>query len=436
MWIRVGSGASAAVEEATPARYANLDREAALSTESWPLWGHSIHDMADDRTPDERPEDPFSALPMFGDLAKALQGQGPLNWDAARQFAQLGATGGTPQSNVEPAVRLAFADLARIAWFHVADVIGSTDIQTPEPQVVTRSQWASGTLDAYRHLFTQMATALGAPAEAEQDPSGDPMMAMMAGLSKMMAPAMLGMAVGSMVGQLATRAFGTHDLPIPRQPATVTLVASNIDGFASDWEIPIDEMRLWVLAHELAGHALFAADHVRDTLSELVRQHVGGFRPDPSAVAERLGSLDSEAADPIAALQQLLGDPEVLLGAVTSPEQLALRPRLDALVAVVVGYTDWIVDAVAVRVVGGNALRIAEAVRRQRVESSASDTFVEQLLGIRLGEDQVARGKAFVQGVVDRQGDRGLTPLLERPDAIPTPSEVDAPGLWLARLEG
>ncbi len=302
--------------------------------------------------------------------------------------------------------------------------------------MVTRSQWASGTLDAYRHLFTQMATALGAPAEAEQDPSGDPMMAMMAGLSKMMAPAMLGMAVGSMVGQLATRAFGTHDLPIPRQPATVTLVASNIDGFASDWEIPIDEMRLWVLAHELAGHALFAADHVRDTLSELVRQHVGGFRPDPSAVADRLGSLDSEAADPIAALQQLLGDPEVLLGAVTSPEQLALRPRLDALVAVVVGYTDWIVDAVAVRVVGGNALRIAEAVRRQRVESSASDTFVEQLLGIRLGEDQVARGKAFVQGVVDRQGDRGLTPLLERPDAIPTPSEVDAPGLWLARLEG
>ena len=114
----------------------------------------------------------------------------------------------------------------------------------------------------------------------------------------MMAPAMLGMAVGSMVGQLATRAFGTHDLPIPRQPATVTLVASNIDGFASDWEIPIDEMRLWVLAHELAGHALFAADHVRDTLSELVRQHVGGFRPDPSAVADRLGSLDSEAADP------------------------------------------------------------------------------------------------------------------------------------------
>jgi putative hydrolase len=392
--------------------------------------------MAEGSTPDERPEDPFSSLPMFGDLARALAGQGPLNWDAARQFAQLGATGGAAETNVDPAVRLAYADLSRLAWYHVADVIGS-EAPAPEPQTVTRSQWASGTLDAYRHLFTEMATALSTQPDQADDnaDADDPMMSMMAGLSRMMAPAMLGMSVGSMVGHLATRAFGTHDLPIPRQPATVVLVPSNIEGFAADWQIPVDEMRLWVLAHEFAGHAIFTADHVRDALASLVRQHVGGFRPDPGAVADRLGALDVEAADPMAVLQQALGDPEVLLGAVTSPEQHALRPRLDALVAVVVGYTDWIVDAVAVRIVGGNALRIAEAVRRRRVETTASDTFVEQLLGIRLGDDQVARGKQFVQGVVDRAGDGGMAPLLRRPDALPTPNELDAPGLWLARLE-
>ena len=244
------------------------------------------------------------------------------------------------------------------------------------------------------------------------------MMAMMAGLSKMMAPAMLGMAVGSMVGHLATRAFGTHDLPIPRQPATVTLVPSNIDGFATEWEIPVDEMRLWVLAHELAGHALFSVDaHPR----RAGRPRAPARRrlpARPQRGGRRLGSLDGDSGDPMAALQQALGDPEVLLGAVTSPAQEALRPRLDALVAVVVGYIDWVVDAVAVRVVGGNALRIAEAVRRRRVETTASDSFVEQLLGIRLGDDQVARGKAFVQGVVDRAGDGGL----RRCSSGPTPS--------------
>jgi len=398
--------------------------------------------MADDSSPEERPDDPFSnnpfsQLPMFGELAKALAGQGPLNWDAARQFAQLGSTGGAPEPNVEPAVRLAYEELGRLAWFHVADVVGRDD-SAPGLQVVTRSQWASGTLDAYRHLFTEMATALGTPAVGEldvPDEADDPMMAMMAGLSKMMAPAMLGMAVGSMVGRLASRAFGTHDLPIPRQPPAIALVPSNIDAFAGDWEIPGDEMRLWVLAHELAGYVLLSSRHLSEALSTLVRQHVGGFRPDPNAVADRLGTIDAGTGDPMAALQQALGDPEILLGAVTSPEQQALRPRLDALVAVVVGYTDWIVDAVAVRLVGGNALRIAEAARRRRVETSASDTFIEQLLGIRLGDEQVGRGKAFVQGVVDSAGERGLDPLLARADAIPTPNELDAPGLWLARLD-
>ena len=69
----------------------------------------------------------------------------------------------------------------------------------------------------------------------------------------MMAPAMMGMSVGSMVGNLARRAFGVYDLPIPRATPALVLVPANIDTFAADWEIAIDEMRLWVLAHELAG---------------------------------------------------------------------------------------------------------------------------------------------------------------------------------------
>jgi putative hydrolase len=391
--------------------------------------------MTGDQSPEERP-DPFSGLPLFGDLAKALAGQGPLNWDAARQFAQLGAAGTTPETNVPPEVRMSYEDLSRIARMHVADVVGVGTDDIGEIRAVTRSQWAAETLEAYRHLFTELATALGSAAGADDaELASDPVASMMAGLSKMMAPAMLGMAVGSMVGRLATRAFGTHDLPIPRQPERVTLVPANIDEFSTQWEIPVDEMRLWVLSHEIAGYTLFGAAHLRDALSDLVRRHVGGFRPDSSAMTDKLTTLDVEGADPMAAIQQAFNDPELLLGAVTSPEQVALRPQLDALVAVVVGYTDWIVDAVAVRLVGGDALRIAEAVRRQRVETSRADSFVEQLLGIRIGDDQVARGKAFAQGVVDRAGDHGLLPLLERPDALPTPAEVDAPGLWLARLD-
>ena len=392
------------------------------------------NDDASDQ-PDD-PRNPFAGLPMFGDLARALAGQGPLNWDAARQFAQLGATGGKAEHNVDPTMRLAYADLARIAAMHVSDVTGA-ELPFPEPMIVTRGQWARDTLEAYRPLFTDLATSLASGATDDTDEAdSDPMMQMMSGLSRMMAPAMLGMAVGSMVGQLAQRVFGLHDLPIPREGSEVVLVGSNIDGFADAWEVPVDEMRLWVLAHELSGHVLFSVDHLRQPLAGLVRRHAGGFRPDPRAIADRLSGLDITADDPMQALQQAFADPEVLLGAVRSPEQLELAPALDAAVATVVGYTDWVVDAVAVRVIGGEALRIAEAVRRQRVETTPDDAFVEHLLGIRLGEDQVARGKAFAQGVVDRAGEHGLEPLLTTPGSLPTPAEVDAPGLWIARVTG
>ena len=383
---------------------------------------------------------PFAGMPMFGDIARALQGQGPLNWDAARQFAMLGATQGQSESNVDPAVRIAYTDLARIAGMHVNDVTGA-DTTFPEPRIVTRGGWAHETLDAYRPLFTDMATSLGQQPDPDvSDSSDDPMMQMMAGLSRMMAPAMMGMSVGSMVGQLAQHVFGLHDLPIPRDKQEVVLVGRTIDEFAARWEIPIDQMRLWVLAHELSGFQVFSIAHLRTGLADLVRLHVGGFRPDPSAIADKLGGLDplggDPSGDPMAALQQAFSDPEILLGAVESDAQRALRPRLDAAVAAVVGYTDWVVDAVAVRVIGGEALRIAEAVRRQRAETSADDVFVERLLGIRVGEEQVRRGKAFVQGVVDRSGETELTRLLQLPDSIPTPSEVDAPGLWIARVNG
>ena len=400
--------------------------------------------MSDDDSTPEEPDDgtfnPFSAFPMFGDIAKALQGQGPLNWDAARQFALLGATQGESEPNVDPADRIAAADLLRVAAMHVNDITGD-DTDFPEPRVVTRGQWAAETLDAYRPLFTDLATSLGQQPESDDSEAADPMMQMMAGLSQMMGPAMMGMSVGSMVGALSQRVFGLNDLPIPRAKQEIVLVGRNITEFATQWEIPIDQMRLWVLAHEASGYRVFSIEHIRTGLADLVREYAGGFRPDPTALGDSLGGLggvdpfSSDADDPMQAIQEAFSNPEVLLGAVQSPEQRELQPRLDAAVAAVVGYTDWVVDAVSARLIGGEALRIAEAVRRQRADATPDDVFVEKLLGIRVGEDQVLRGKQFIQGVVDRVGEDGLSRLLHTEGSLPTPSELDAPGLWVARVD-
>ena len=86
------------------------------------------------------------------------------------------------------------------------------------------------------------------------------------------------------------------------------------------------------------------------------------------------------------------------------------------------------------RVIGGDALRIAEAVRRRRLETTPDDVFVERLLGLQLSQAQVQRGKDFIAGVVDRAGEPAITELFGLPDSLPTPAEIEAPGLWIARL--
>ncbi len=105
--------------------------------------------MADQDDPGES-IDPFANMPLFGDLSRALSGQGPLNWDAARQFAVLAANGGgllsgtgvSTSANVDPTVRIKYRELADIARLHVGDVM-QLEVPATEPDVATPSNGRS-----------------------------------------------------------------------------------------------------------------------------------------------------------------------------------------------------------------------------------------------------------------------------------------------------
>ncbi len=390
-------------------------------------------------------EQPFAGLPIFGDLAKSMAGQGPLQWDVARQVAIMTATNGTnTEANVDPTSRVSLEQLAPIADMHVRNYTGlttGTGNALPDIVVTNHSTWVHHTLESYKPLFTQLATALSNPnavpsqAGTEIDSETDQISSMLSSLNKMMAPAMMGMSIGSMIGQLSLRAFGQYDLPIPREPRNqMLLVASNIEQFATDWSIAIDDMRMWVLVHELTSHAVLSVDHVRATINEQIAKYIAGFRPNPNALMERLTTMDLGTSDPMVMMQKFLTDPTIILGAVRSPEQEAQAPVLDAMIASVIGYIDHSVDATSAQLLGGGA-QIAEAVRRRRVETAPHDTFVEQLLGLRLTRQQVERGHAFAAGVTERAGHDGLAQLFTKAGNLPTPNELDAPGLWLARIE-
>ena len=398
-------------------------------------------------------EQPFAGIPLFGDLAKAMAGQGPLQWDVARQVAISTATNGTnTEANVDPSSRVSLEQLAPIADMHVRNYTGlttgtgnSAGTALPNIVVTNHSTWVHHTLESYKPLFTQLATALSNPSVEARQPGTeldtdfnletDQIAGMMLSLNKMMAPAMMGMSIGSMIGQLSLRAFGQYDLPIPREPKNqMLLVASNVEQFANDWSIAVDDMRMWVLIHELTSHAVLSVDHVRDSINQQISKYIASFRPNPNALMDRLTTMDLGTTDPMAMMQKFLTDPTIILGAVRSPEQERQAPVLDAMIASIIGYIDHSVDAMEALVLGGGA-QIAEAVRRRRVESAPHDSFVEQLLGLRLTRQQVERGHGFASGVTERAGHDGLSQLFNKAGNLPTPNELDAPGLWLARIE-
>ena len=388
------------------------------------------------------PQDPndFSAsgIPFFEQIAKAMSSAGPVQWDMARQFAMMTATNSSTEPNVEPTSRIAVQQLASVADLHVRDVTGlstSDSTQPPVIDVVTRSTWVHHTIEAFKFYFSDFSgnsTSAASNDGLDIDSSG--IDAMMSNLTKMMAPAMLGMSVGSMIGQLSLRTFGQYDLPLPREPKSQLLfVARNCEEFANDWSIKVEDMQMWLLIQELTFHSLFRINFVRDAVTNLVKQHVAGFQPNPNALGQRLTNIDVTDTDPAAMMQKLLGDPALLLGNERSIKQQALAPKLDAIICAIICYVDHVVDTVANRILG-NGAQISEAFRRRRVESSSQDQYVERLFGIYLTDDQIDRGDKFIAGVIERAGETGLTRLWARDGNLPTPNEIAAPGLWIERI--
>ena len=180
---------------------------------------------------------------------------------------------------------------------------------------------------------------------------------------------------------------------------------------------------------------MLGVPHVRAGLEPLSTRYTTSFRTDPQALEEHLGDIDlSGGPDPAGRLQQVLGEPGALLGAIQSDEQRALLPQLEALVAVVVGVVDHVMDEVGAKLVSSYGM-LTEALRRRRVETAEADRFVERLLGLELTQATYDRGAAFVAGVIERAGEEGLARLWESERMLPSPPEVDAPGLWLARID-
>lgn len=413
--------------------------------------------MSDTPNPDDPNAgsgDPFGpfGIPGFdpttmnlADLMRFLQSEGPVNWEIAHRTAGYVALDGEHDAAPDPGEIAGLEDLARTAAGVVAAETGITEVLSAPVRVLGRAEWARLQLDALKPVLEALAVSLrGSLDGAAPDPSdlppelAGPFAALglgadgFGGIMGMVAPMLLGTQAGSMVGYLAQHALGRYDLPLPTTDvAGPTFVLTNLARFEEEWSIEARDLRFAVALHECVQTAVRSRPWVQAALSRLAIEFVSGYDLDVSRLEDRFGELDP--ADP-ASLATAAERPEEILGAMRSPRQDDAARRLESLVIAIVGYADAVLTSVATPLLPDFG-RIHEAILRQHVDQGDAGRFVEGLLGIRLDRDAIATGRAFTAGVVERVGPTGLHRLWESERMLPTPNELAAPGLWLARIE-
>lgn len=363
--------------------------------------------------------------------------------DMARAMAQGVASGSEPEPNVDPLERMAIESLVPVAAMHVAEITGLLldDGSRLQVNAMAPGAWAWQTVDDWAFILhaTTAPPAPAAPLTAGADPfalgedgPGAGMSEFLAQAMSTMGPVLAAMQLGSAVGHLARSTLGAYELPVPRpegQRHQLPVVPANLDRFADDWSLPLQDVRLWVCLRDITVHAVMRRPSVADRFRALLAAVAGTTAHDNASMLRSAEGLDLSNPE---SLQQLLGDPEALLAGEASPERRRAGDELQAASLALAGYVEHVVDQAAARLLGGRSA-LGEAWRRWQVEREATDRAAEALLGLDLGPSQVDRGTAFVAGVVDRAGEDGLQRLWRSGAMLPTPAEIEAPGLWLER---
>ncbi|HEY7174624.1 MAG TPA: zinc-dependent metalloprotease, partial [Micromonosporaceae bacterium] len=341
------------------------------------------------------PNDPAAMQQFMSQLQQmftAAAGDGPVNWDLARQIALASLTGagpgqaipfgfGGPGAGVEsasiegaggddtpkpignPSVtadeRATAAETLRLAdlWLENTSVLPS-GLRTASAW--TRAEWITNTLPVWRKLCDPVAGRMVAAMsdivpEDMRDQLG-PMSSMVSALGGALFGGQLGQALGSLAGEV----LSAGDIGLPLGPAgEAALVPANIAAYGEGLTQDPDEVRLYVALREAAHQRLFGhVPWLRGHVLGAVEAYAAGIRVNREAIEEAMGQIDPANPE---SMQQL-----ALEGIFTpddTPAQQGALARLETILALVEGWVNHVVDAAAGDRLP-NVVALGEAFRR------------------------------------------------------------------------
>jgi coenzyme F420 biosynthesis associated uncharacterized protein len=272
-----------------------------------------------------------------------------------------------------------------------------------------------------------------------------------------------GVEVGMLLSFLSSRVLGQYETfapptrelpagPVKPEPGAsragrLLLVAPNIVHVERELDVDPHDFRLWVCLHEETHRTQFSAvPWLRDHIEGEIQSFLGETELDASTVIERVreavqsftgngsngngtGTAEKAASDDEGAAEG-----RSLVDLVQTPTQREILARVTAVMSLLEGHADYVMDGVGPEVVPTVA-EIREKFSQRRASGAGRlDQALRRLLGLDAKLRQYRDGERFVRAVVDEVGMDGFNRVWTSPNTLPTKTEIAKPADWVARV--
>ena len=336
-----------------------------------------------------------------------------IDWNlAASVGVQLASSGPvvTPRQ-----ARDVVSELREAAAAAVAPVAGATGLACPpdtaDTLVVDRSEWI-------RSNVRGLESAVGPTLDRLASQGGRSSRAV-ASIGARATGVQLGAALAYMSGKVlgqfeAFRPPGTA----PR----LLLVAPNILLVERSLGVDPADFRLWVALHEETHRVQFGA-------VPWLAHHLLG---EVTALLDLAEVRGDDVLARLVAGARSVGAGGSLVEVLQSPEQREVLNRLTAVMSLLEGHADHVMDVAAPALIPSlNDIR--ERFDHRRNSPNVIEGLVRRLLGLDAKLRQYSDGAAFVRATVAEAGMSGFNEVWRSPESLPTLAEIHDPSVWLRR---
>ena len=360
------------------------------------------------------------------------------DWDLAARVAWSVASGPlAPKTHADRGVVAALrADLD--ATVRRADALArraaglGQDLPPARAHVVGRRAWIQANLDSLAELT---------------EPVAEKLLRSRGMRNRVLARQALAVQIGAVFGYLSTRVLGQYEVFGPgwrtdggeQGAGRLMLVGPNLLELEAtllpEAGIGAEEFRLGVCLHEIAHRLQFeAVPWTRPLLRGLLDAYLDDVDVDADRLRQVAARLPEFLRDPARLLE-----PRALLELVLSDRQLDVIERAQALMALLEGHGNVIMDwgAEEAGADGGIPLdpsRVREVLNRRR--GKALNQALQKAMGLSMKAEQYRSGEQFILAVAERHGRDVFHRVWEDAANVPTPEEVADPDAWAARVAG